>query len=121
MSVLYHYTCDHGDRGIRNDGALRGNPHPLMAKPLPLIWLTDMDVPDALALGLTSYSIACDRTAHRFEVDTDRAVRWVYAARTLITPARRRHLDMANGARPMHWWVVIGPEMVPVLAEKGDA
>lgn len=113
MLLLYHYTCDHGDKGIREDGVLRGNVHPWMRAAGPIVWLTDMEVPDARALGLTSFSLSCDRTAHQFGVDTDQAEHWPVAARRLCTPAVRRGLDFAPGARPMHWWVFLGPELVP--------
>lgn len=122
MIRLYHYTCDHGDRGIRADGALRGNVHPWMRDAGPLLWLTDMEVPDANALGLTMRMIPCDRTAHRFAVETDQAEHWPRAARRLCSSGVRHELDFADGAMPMHWWVVVGPGMVPVCwAEKGAA
>jgi hypothetical protein len=113
--LLYHYTCDHGERDIRADGALRGNQHPLMPGVGPIIWLTDMEVPDAHALGLTMRILLCDRTAYRFSVRTDRARHWPTVARELCSPAVRRHLDLAAGARPMHWWVATGLDMIPVL------
>jgi hypothetical protein len=115
--LLYHYTCDHGDRDIRKEGALRGNAHPLMPDAGPIIWLTDMDVPDMAALGLTKWLIRCDRTRFRFSVETDRAEHWPRAARRLCAPDARRGLDFAPGARPMHWWIVEGSEMVPTLTK----
>lgn len=118
--LLYHYTCDRGDRGIRADRALRGNPHPLMPGVGPLIWLTDLETPDALALGLTSFSLSCDRTAHRFAVRTRRAQHWPRVVRTLCSPSTRRRLDWAPGAMPMHWWVAVA-ELVPLTGEEGGA
>ncbi len=113
MTRLYHYTCDHGNKGIQEDGVLRGNAHPWMPAAGPILWLTDMEAPTAEALGLTKRVIACDRTTHRFVVDTDRAVHWPRAARRLCTPSVRRELDFAPGALPMHWWVFLGPELEP--------
>ena len=118
--LLYHYSCDHGARGIRADGGLRGNVHPLLTEVGRIIWLTDMDVPDRLALGLTSNLIRCDRTAHRFTVQTELARHWPSAARELCGPAARRELDMSYGARPMHWWVVVTEDVLP-LGERGGA
>lgn len=112
--LLYHYTCDYGRKGITEDQALRGNPHPFLPDAGPIIWLTDLDAPDVAALGLTGQTISCDRTRYRFVVETDRALHWPRAARVLCTPAVRRAFDWAPGAMPMHWWVVIGPELLPL-------
>jgi len=107
---LYHYACSHSAAGIRADGFLRPHAQVLLGD-VKLVWLTDMEVPDADALGLTSWTLRCDRTEHRFEVDYD-AQRWVSYARGL-TPEQRWALEIAPGARPMHWWV--STESVPIL------
>ena len=113
---LYHYTCAHSVNGIRRDGKLRPNRHPLLD--MELVWLTDMEVPDLYALGLTSHLIRCRRTEFRAVCGDVGALHWPVLAREL----RRLHGDMrsgvaalesAVGVRPMHWWVSTGP--VPVL------
>ena len=107
--ILFHYTCDHGAEGIRRSGVLRPNPQALL--PRPLVWLTDLAEPHRDALGLTSLILSCDRTAHRFRVDTTAAMWWPHYART-VPPWAREALDGEPGAMPAHWWVVDVP--VPI-------
>ncbi len=112
---LHHYTCDHGADGIRRAGVLRPHLHPWL--PDPLVWLTDLDVPVADALGLTSHILSCDRIAHRFTVAAHpSAVWWPRFARTLPDRAVREALEGAPGVLPAHWWV--NREPVPVMEEK---
>ena len=106
MTLLYHYTCAHRVNQIRTSGVLRPN-----GVVFCLVWLTDMELPDRLALGLTSQILRCDRTEYRVTVDTD-AARWVDYARNVPLEARRA-LEFAPGALPMHWWVSTEP--VPVV------
>ena len=61
--TLYHYTCDHARQLIGMRGKLKPHQHPLLSKWRPLVWLTDLEEPDAGALGLTSLMLDCDRTA----------------------------------------------------------
>lgn len=114
MKTLYHYTCAHSINGIRADSYLRGNRHPLLPDSGQLVWMTDLDVPDVLALGLTSYSLACDRTEYRVVADADAAVRWPVFARRMSS-GMRAPLERCPGALPMHWWVAADAH-VPVLA-----
>lgn len=65
---LWHFTCDHGYRGIGKRGMLRPNPHVLMPKVPPMVWLTDDPMPSRDAVGLTSQHISCDRMAFRYRV-----------------------------------------------------
>lgn len=98
MTQLYHYTCDHRIGGIRKSGWLV--PHPQIQFPSQpkLIWLTDLDLPDRIGLGLTSYTLTCDRTQFRVTVSTvgDEVIHWPTYARGLargerqIVEARRR-------------------------------
>lgn len=110
---LYHYTCSHRIRQIHREGQLQPHPQIALAN-WPLIWLTDMDVPSREWLGLTSETLRCDRTEWRITVDAD-AEPWVKFARGLSLPMRRR-LELADGARPMHWW--ISSISIPVLSIK---
>jgi len=108
---LYHFTCSHAAPRIRTARWLVPHPQVVLGG-CELIWLTDMDVPERLALGLTSYTLRCDRTEVRVTVVTAEAKHWPTYART-VEPAQRRQLDFADGALPMHWWVADAP--VPVL------
>lgn len=110
---LYHYTCADAAPLIFSSGYVRPNNQPQLGG-IALAWFTDLDWPDRDALGLTSYSLRCDRTEYRCTVDAD-VTRWVRFARTL--PATlRRGLELAEGALPMHWWVAAAS--VPVLEVK---
>ena len=100
--TFYHYSCRHGAVGIRGTGWVRPNSHPLLCH--ELVWLTDMAQPAMNALGLTSHTIDCDRTAYRVTVQTDNAVWWPIWARRLDLETRRK-FDTAYGAMPARWWV----------------
>lgn len=105
MTILYHYTCDHGAKGLGLQDHLLPNMHPLLG--MPLVWLTDLDAPFIEPLGLTSHMLSCDRTEYRYRV-TD--------ARTCIPWVRYEHRDRSieiDGTMPMHWWVSEQP--VPVI------
>lgn len=110
--ILYHFTCVDGAHGIRRDRRILTHDQSPIGLP-PLVWLTDLDVPDRAALGLTSRLLSCDRTEWRVTVDVD-AVPWHRFARRLPLGVRRP-LEMAPGALPMHWWVV--DVDVPVAVE----
>ncbi len=43
--TLYHFTCEHGKRGIDLTRILLPNVHPFMRNLGPLIWLTDLAEP----------------------------------------------------------------------------
>lgn len=108
--TLYHYTCEHAALDIGERGTLR--PH------LGLIWLTDLDVPMRDALGLTSNTLACDRTAFRYRVLDDTPCMWWIGWSRLRQESWRpwvAELEAAPGVRPVHWWVSTAP--VPVVAD----
>jgi hypothetical protein len=67
---LYHYCCSHSLEGIRKDGFLRPWRQVALGD-VPLVWLTDLEVPDRKALGLTSDLLDCDRLEHRVVVDVE--------------------------------------------------
>jgi hypothetical protein len=126
---FWHYTCDHGHRGISVDGKLV-TPVTLAKSTayerwpawrralLDIIWMTDLDAPDRAALGLTRNTIPCDRTAHRYRVVGYNPIRYADFRRDL--PKRLRdHLEEAPGVLPMHWWMAYTPVPVvydPILA-----
>lgn len=111
--VLFHYTCDDRFPMILADGQLVPGPD-------GMVWLTDLTVPIRLALGLTSRTLSCDRTAHRVSVDTEgqpilwwpNARRSMLATSTIDDAYTLTRLERAEGARPSHWWVSVVP--VPV-------
>lgn len=115
---LFHYCCTHSAKGIEKSRWLMPNPHPLMRDADPLVWLTDLDVPDRDVLGLTSHILQCDRTEYRVTVVTGEVTHWPIFART-IPQAARRVLESAPGAMPMHWYVAKAP--VPVFEIKAVA
>ena len=118
MSVrLYHYTCaDHGKPGIDRDGLIWPSFHWRLGE--RLAWFTDLAEPDALALGLTSVTLPCDRTRVRYEVAApESCVPWWQFARDLPREVRE-DMECAPGL-PRHWWV--SREPVPVLARRAAA
>lgn len=112
MTRLFHYTCDHGHGGIRRLGLVRPNWHPLLGE--QLAWFTDLSEPDALALGLTSETLDCDRTSFRFEVAAVADCEpWCRYARRLPRVVRDE-MECPPGL-PRHWWVSRKP--IPVLLD----
>lgn len=95
--LLYHYTCDDAYPLILSDDVLLPGPD-------GLVWLTDIAPPaPRLALGLTSYSLSCDRLAHVFEIEPTTYTQW-------WMEYRQRHRELweketSTGVMPMHWWV----------------
>ena len=126
---FWHYTCEHGRKEIGETGRLisataLAGPQRFALMPkwqqliASIIWLTDMDLPDRAALGLTRNTITCDRGAHRYRVVDYMPIRYVDHRREL--PKRMRdELESAPGVRPMHWWMAYTPVPVvydPILA-----
>jgi hypothetical protein len=112
--TLYHYTCRHGRDAILRAGMVVPRFQPLLG--VDLAWFTDLPTPDRDGLGLTSYTLACDRTAWRVPVQHAGAVAWTTYRRALlradVTPLRRsllrrgvERLETEPGAMPRHWWV----------------
>jgi hypothetical protein len=110
MSPLWHYTCDHSAALIRADGNTLRPVNTL----IPMIWLTDLDVPDRLGLGLTMKTLKCDRLAHRFAVPQPLEVfRWIDVRRSWRgTPgwAWVQAIESTEGALPRHWFVTNVPQ-----------
>lgn len=109
---LYHYTCRHAARRIGRRGTLVPNPQPFLVRSglPPLVWLTDLDVPDAEALGLTAHHLACDRTEVRYRVvDASTVQAW----RTYKLRLDRLEVSALElGHRHAVWYVSAAP--VPV-------
>lgn len=119
---LYHFTCiDHGLAGIEREGILRPNFQPNLGT--RLVWLTDLDTPDRAALGLTSHTLTCDRTAARITVEwTDPIEPWPSWARRNRVAQPIRDL-YEYGHFPRHWYVSeqqVSIVDITILAKRGD-
>lgn len=105
---IWHYTCDDGAEGIRRDGIVKPNPHPLLGG-LPISWWTDLDPSHRYEIGLTSDTLTCDRMAHRFEAkDWTLLDYWPTYARTAKVPRAVRD-ELEDGRLPAHWWISLAP------------
>lgn len=106
MTALYHYTCEERARLITRRGMLRPHAHPTLDG-ARLVWLTDMSEPDAVALGLTSESLPCDRLAVRYVVEAPDAEPWFeWLARHPDLRGPGLWLAIGRGAGPTHWFVL---------------
>lgn len=112
---LWHYTCRHRAALIGRRGVLTPNAQPWFDG-VELVWLTDLDVPDADALGLQSTILRCDRTEVRYRVTDGPAVPWSEWAEDAHIDRRVRS-ELTFGRRPRHWFV----STVPVTVERDDA
>lgn len=111
--TLFHYTCDHGYSRIMRDGVVKPGvmvlDHPLSQ---PLAWFTDLDGAVVDALGLTSISLSCDRTAHRITVASGPPIIPWMTARCDSRYAALLPLEETPGAMPRHWFVSESPVAV---------
>lgn len=117
MTVLWHYTCDHGREALGDAGLLLSpyeqgvDPQrfPRWARDLAyLVWLTDLETPFVSALGLTKETLDCDRTRHRYQVSGGVTWKWL-DVRRVLQPRLVAELEQAPGACPGNWWVARGP------------
>ncbi len=106
---LYHYTCRDRYAMIRGSGLLRAN-QPHLRKIPPAVWLTDLETPDRLGLGLTSFMLRCDRTEHRVIVELPGEPplwHWPRWAHKHLALGDRDALELNPGVLPMHWWLYL--------------
>ena len=100
---LYHFTCDHGRKGIGRRGLIR----PLTK--WKLVWLTSDPNPARDDVGLTSETglITCDRMSYRYIVDSHSAMPWsVFREGLIRDPAWAQIVeDMEYYGKPATWWV----------------
>lgn len=125
---FYHYTCEHGREAIGDTGKLI-SPVQLAGEAAfarwpkwqrglaDIIWMTDLDSPDRDGLGLTSNTIRCDRTVHRYRVAGYKPIRYV-TFRLELPKRARDQLEEAPGVLPMHWWMAYTP--VPVVYDPAE-
>lgn len=115
--TLWHYTCDHAHAHISDTlrptiDLVDASKRRLVPWTGELVWLTDMTPPSRDALGLTSNTMHCDRTAHRYQVmDPWPCVPWV-KVRRMFDHEQRESIESAPGAMLMHWWVSTDPVLV---------
>lgn len=109
MTALMHYTCDHRIESIRRDGMLIPNRHPLLG--IDLVWMTSTTATRD-QLGLTSYTLSCDRMAHMLVIPEPRdAVPW-HEAVAFLPRAGVMALQAARGIRTGTWWVSRSPQII---------
>lgn len=113
---LYHYTCLDCARRIGRYGMLRTWSHLRADEQMagfPVVWLTDMEIPDRLALGLRVINhrdgTTCDRLAVRYIVETDEAVPWLEWARGRVPEDVRRIME--EGRAPERWFVTLTAQL----------
>jgi hypothetical protein len=119
--TLWHYTCAHARRDIGDRGTLlpvvalrplyaarAAEAMPATAALFTMVWATDLEPPEAGPLGLTRWSIPCDRTEYRYEVPADAFTRWGHV-RGRYAPELLDLLELAVGAEPARWWVSFEP------------
>lgn len=109
--TLWHYTCSHTYAYLGDSGLLVPAQNLVTTLddywPAQFVWLTDLRSPIRDALGLTSTFQHCDRTAYRYRVaDTSTVFRWADVRRTV---PNAELLELADGARPAHWYVSVEP------------
>lgn len=108
---LWHFTCDHGRKGIGARGELQPYQHPMIPHLPPMVWLTSAAQPARTAVRLTSTTLSCDRLAHRYEAtDVSTAERWTVVRRRV--PAQIL-ATLERYGRPSIWYVSFSP--VPVV------
>lgn len=111
---LYHYTCSHYVGKIGARGVLLGQVNAILIGYGRLVWLADLDVPMARALGVPTSP--CDRTQFRVAVAGDLAevAHWPRWSRRQVPVQLRQAFETNDpGAMHNHWWVGFGD--LPIL------
>jgi len=108
---LYHFTCRHAAERIEVARWL--TPHTqVQLDGRELVWLTDLEEPNRLDLGLTSNTLNCDRMEYRVTAACE-ARRWPEYLREQPRDVRLEGRRLTGIGLPMHWYVSDLP--VPVL------
>ena len=110
--IFYHYTCRDmaekiGVTGVLLPNSIHGSP--------PLVWLTDLEVPDIEALGLTSHESDCDRSAVRYRARRQEFTPWIGSKLHASMPPSMQ-AEFHRGRSPENWFV----SMVPVAVIRDD-
>lgn len=108
--ILFHHTCWHSAEQIdAAGGVLVPHVQPMLGN-RELLWFTTLQAPARTMLGLTSYSLTCDRTAHTYRVDEpDEVHSWAWW-RGQLPHAQVIRLEAARGTRPSLWWATAKPQ-----------
>lgn len=113
MIDLFHYTCDHGQRGLRELGFTKPNLHPAIG--VSLTWFTTADTPDEAQLGLTHDTLECDRTSFRYLVvdaePEDKIEPWLGS----MTQARTSpfvQAELHRHGKLETWWIATVPVLI---------
>lgn len=107
---LWHYTCAHSRAILGDEGVLLPTSELAPERAAEIewpgrrVWLTDLATAQARALGLTSHTISCDRTEHRYRVVATKGLMPYWQAARELSREFREELE-GFGARPIHWWV----------------
>lgn len=109
MTALFHFTCQHA--ADRIEGLLLPHPQPLIGD-TALVWLTDLDEPDREGLGLTSMTLACDRTQIRYRVTDPTPVEPWIGSTTQASVAPPIQALLHRYSRPEHWFISRQPVAV---------
>lgn len=117
MIELYHFTCAHRAPRIVKEGELVPHFQPLLG--VELVWLTDLAEPDRDGLGLTSTTLACDRTEFRFRATNHVGVRPWYSSMWRAGLDRQWLDDLERFGAPLHWFV--SEIAVPVVSSSPGA
>jgi hypothetical protein len=105
---LFHYTCRHAAQRIGVRGVLR----PLTG----VIWATDLFPADRDALGLTSFTLKCDRTEVCYRIiEVDRFVAFSAWWRGRLDPSHVSRLTHPP-AVSRYWFVSETPARVEMVA-----
>lgn len=100
---LYHFTCYHAADRIGRRGWLRPWANPMWPTVPPLVWLTDLERPERLAVGLTSDILKCDRMEVRYAT-TQSCEPWRAFIERVAAARSMRQLHYP-GTQPEHWFV----------------
>ena len=113
--IFYHFTCDHGHRGLIEEGHTLPVPQPVL-KGVRLSWFTTNPKGDGTALD-APLLLTCDRLEYRFRVTDDTDLRpWLGShEQAAMPPIIQRVLHNRYG-NPAEWYISSHP--VPV--EVGD-
>ncbi len=117
-TMLYHFTCEHAFVWI--DGLLIPQQQ-LLLDSVDLVWLTDLQDPDPLEVGLTSNILDCDRTEVRLRVIDDTAVRrWVGSVEHSNMSPELQAVFHHSGAQQQNWYISSEPVKVVLDGRRND-